>query len=78
MKLYLVYTDKYDWDEYDSCAVLAKNEEEAIELCTTAGNKCFCHVIYQPLFGKRTKDNLHVIEIDTKQKGIICASFNAG
>ena len=31
MKVYRVWVDKYDYDEYDSCVVVAANEDNARE-----------------------------------------------
>jgi len=64
--IYLVERkDDVGWDEYDAFVVRAKNEEEAITICSE-----------QAFFNK---DNTTVKEINSKGKsGVILGSFNAG
>lgn len=77
MKLFLLErTETIDYDEYDSCVVCAKNEEEAKEISIKE--------LHEDTFSGWT-DNKSVIsatEIGTAKRGtkvgIILASFNAG
>lgn len=65
MALYLVSrNDEVDYDEYDSFVVRAKNEEEAILICSD---------------DQFRKDNTTIEKLEEKGKSeIILGSYNAG
>ena len=69
MEVYkIILDDAFDWDEYDSCVVVANTKAEAR---STAEAKCF-----------NFKDKeLIITEIGSSyisEPKVICASFNAG
>lgn len=68
MKLFIISTDEYDYDEFDSMVISAENEEEARD-CAKQAN----------LPGDMKKWKYE--EIGTYNKSIVCvvhSSFNAG
>lgn len=79
MKVFKVWTDNYDYDEYDSCIVVAESIEEIKQSITYYNSYC---IIYEhtpnSIFFKNYQGEIHIKEVDLTKKGIICASFNAG
>jgi DNA-dependent RNA polymerase auxiliary subunit epsilon len=77
MKCFLVYVDNYDYDEYDSCVILADSEEEVRsmfkrerlfnEYITTIGEDFYFY---------DHQGEIHIKEVT--EKGLVIASFNAG
>lgn len=73
MKLYIVKADDYDWDEYDSFIIWAKNPEEALQLALNEARSGWRE--------RKTNfdEGVTVTEVKKpKQATILLASFNAG
>lgn len=72
MKIYVVErTDQVGWDEYDSFVVVAKDEEQALDIVLTSnydGGPPDCWI----------RDLVKVSEVDLSGAGIVLGSFNAG
>lgn len=64
MKSYLITTNYWDYDLYDSCVVVAETKERALEI---AREKLF-----------KEYQELEIEVMDLKNEGIIISSFNAG
>ena len=71
MKVYLVYADEYDYDDYDAIVVVAENEENALEM---AKSGCWDGGSYF----KKHQGEIHVKEVDLTTEHIVLESFNAG
>lgn len=65
MRVYSVWTDKWDYDEYDGFVVVAKDKESALAM--VIGN-----------FNKRQRDSIHVEEVDLTTEHMVLGSYNAG
>lgn len=67
--MYKVYsverTDKINYDEYDECVVVAKDEEEAFELATNN------YYVF-------TRDNVDIVEVKLDSAKAVLGSYNAG
>lgn len=77
MKCYIVYVDKFDYDEYDACVVLADSEEEVRNM--------FKREEYYAGHITRIEEDVHFYDHQGKihieevtEKGLVLASFNAG
>lgn len=65
MKVYSVWTDKWDYDNYDAFVVVAENEEKALELVK---NK----------FEEYQLPYVNVDEVDLTTEQVVLESYNAG
>jgi hypothetical protein len=75
MKLYLIYrTDEYGYDEYDEAVVCAESEEEARNIHPREG----CSSLEGWIEPKDVKVSYLGEAEKGWEKGVICASFNAG
>lgn len=70
MKVYHVYVDDYDWDEFDAIIVVAENEDRALEIVKNG--------YYDGCYFKEEQGEIHVEEIDLTYEHIVLESFNAG
>ena len=70
MKVYLVYADDYDWDDYEAIVVVAENEESALEMANSG--------YYGDSYFKKHQGEIHVKEVDATTKHVVLESFNAG
>lgn len=70
MKVYLVYADDWDYDDYDALVIVAENEESALAMANSGylGGSYF----------KERQGEIHVKEVDLTTERIIMESFNAG
>ena len=91
MKVYLLTQDEAnDYDTYDSCIVVAKNEHDAKRI-HPIDEYCWCDE--KKKFGRYTQegtwysyadswathpDNVNVEEVSLSEYGLILSSFNAG
>jgi hypothetical protein len=66
MKVYSVYVDEYDYDDYYDVIVVAKNEERALEMIKTG---YFGHCYF-----KESQGEIHVEEVDLTIEHIISSS----
>lgn len=64
MKVYYVYPDDWDYDDYDAFIVVAENEDRALEMVKGRF--------------KKWQGEIHAEEVDTNTEGIILGSYNAG
>lgn len=76
MKLYLVSSDDYSFDEYDAFVVLANSKAEAIKIaCTPSGyDTSDCFEDYQKANGLDVEE----IDLTNEEPRQILGSFNAG
>lgn len=76
MKLYLVSSDDYSFDEYDAFVVLANSKEEATKIaCTPSGyDTSDCFEDYQKANGLDVEE----IDLTNEEPRQILGSFNAG
>lgn len=70
MKVYRVYADDYDYDEYDAIVVVAENEERALAMANI-GN-------WGESYFRKNQGSIHVKEVDLTTEHIVLESFNAG
>ena len=70
MKVYRVYADDYDYDEYDAIVVVAENEERALTMANS-GN-------WGDSYFRKSQGAIHVKEVDLTTEHVILESFNAG
>ena len=70
MKVYRVYADDCDYDEYDAIVVVAENEERALAMANSGHWG-------ESYFGK-SQGAIHVTEVDLTTEHIVLTSFNAG
>ena len=71
MKVYNVYPDDYDYDQYKGVVIVAKNEAQVLEM------------LKDPPYGGSTyfessQGEIHIEEVDLTKPSVILASFNAG
>lgn len=65
MRVYSVWTDKWDYDEYDEFVVVAKDEYSALEMVIGS-------------FNEWQRDGIHIEEVDLTTEHMVIGSFNAG
>lgn len=65
MNVYYVWTDKWDWDEYDGFVVVAKDENSALEMVIGS-------------FNEWQRDSVNVEEVDLTSEHMVLGSYNAG
>lgn len=75
MKVYKLWVDKTDYDEYDSVVVVAGDENEAIEIVQNATGTLGWGI--RGYFNE-SQGEIHIEEIDSTKKGVVLASYNAG
>ena len=69
-KVYYVFPDYYDYDDFDGIVVVAENEERALEIVNTS--------YYNGSYFKARQGEIHIEEIDLTTEHIVLASFKAG
>lgn len=76
MKIFKVWVDHYDYDQYDSFVAVAESAEAIKEkfYINEYGKRCYDEDIK---FGKY-QGEIHIEEIDLNKEGVILSSFNAG
>lgn len=65
MKVYSVWTDKWDYDEYDEFIVVANNEDSALTMVIGS-------------FEEYQRPYIHIKEVDLTTEHVVLGSFNAG
>ena len=65
MKVYSIWTNKWDYDEFDGFVVVAKDEKSALEMVIGS-------------FNEWQRDSIHVEEVDLTMEYVVLESFNAG
>ena len=76
MKCFLVYVKDYDYDQYDSVAVLAESKEEVREMFIKDGEYTYIGEHLDGPWFHKSQGKIYIEEMT--KKGIVCASFNAG
>lgn len=70
MKTYLVWVEKYDYDEYDSVVVVAESKDKALEMVKNG----YCGGSY---FAEH-QGEIYIDEVNLNTEHIVLASYNAG
>ena len=70
MKVYCVYVNNYDYDDFDAIVVVAENEDRALAIA----NSGYCGNCYF----KEYQGEIHIKEVDLTKEYVVLASFNAG
>lgn len=70
MKVYLVYPEKFTWDEFEGLVLVAENKDRALEMVETG--------YYGGCYFKEHQGEIGVEEIDLTEECIILESFFAG
>lgn len=65
MKLYSVWSEKWDYDDYDEVVVVAKNEDAA-------------WTMVESMFKDYQLPYIHIDEVNLTTEHIVLGSFNAG
>lgn len=65
-KIYLVESETYAWDEFDSVVIVADNEEEALSIAIDKH------------FFNESQGAITATEVDLTESGVVLSSFNAG
>ena len=65
MKVYNVWTNKWDYDDYDAFVVVAENEDKALELVKNE-------------FDEYQLPYINVDEVDLTTEQVVLGSYNAG
>lgn len=76
MKCYMVYVDRYDYDEYDACIVLADSEEEVRSMFKREKTYDGYITKMKGVYFDDHQGEIHIKEVT--KKGLVLASFNAG
>ena len=69
-KVYYVFPDYNDWDDFDGIVVVAENEERALEIVNTS--------YYNSSYFKAHQGEIHIEEVDVTTEHIVLTSFRAG
>lgn len=87
MKVFKVYVKNWDWDQYDSCIVVAESEEDVRSMLENDSHWITNRVVVKtPTPTKHTvtcyfesnQGKIFIEEVDLNTKDVICSSFNAG
>ena len=70
MKVYHVYVDAYDWDDFDAVVVVAENEDRALAMVNSG--------YWGGCYFKERQGEIHIEEVDLTKEYIVLESFNAG
>ena len=70
MKVYHVWTDRYDYDGYDAVVIVAENEDRALEIVD--------HGNYGRGYFREWQGKIHIEEVDLTKEHVVIESFNAG
>ena len=70
MKVYYVYADRYDYDDFDGLVVVAEDKDRVLEMVKVGYfGKCYF---------KEWQGEIHIEEVDLTKEYIVLESFNAG
>lgn len=70
MKVYRVYVDDWDYDEFDAVVVVAENEDKALAMVENGyHDRCYF---------EKWQGEIHVEEVDLTYEHVVLESFNAG
>ena len=88
LKVFRVWADHWDWDQYDSFIIVGKDQESVLKQfrADKNGNRIYLGSINDPALGLygtpyvfgSNQGELHIEEIDLTAPALILASFNAG
>lgn len=87
LKVFRVWADRYDYDQYDSFIIVGKDKESVLKQFET--DKCghlYRGPVNNPIFGRSefcyffepNQGELHIEEIDITTPALILGSYNAG
>ena len=71
MKVYYVYPDDYNYDEYTGLVIVAENERDALAMTKTGGHEGGSYFY-------KWQGEIHVEEVDLNKAHIVMESYNAG
>lgn len=72
MKAYVVWVDKYDYDDFDAIVVVAKSKDDALNMAKIGyGNDGRSYF-------REWQGEIHAEEINLGIKHVVLTSFNAG
>ena len=78
-KVFLVErTDPVDWDEYDSCVIIADNEEEVHRMIESDDIPNFNQSGKSYWDTGRDRRKVTEIDLNDDKSCLVCSSFNAG
>ena len=66
MKIFLVWVDKYDYDDYDGVVVVAESKERALE------------IVNERNYFNENQGEVFITEVNTTMEHVFLESFNAG
>ena len=66
MKIFLVWVDKYDYDDYDGVVVVAESKERALE------------IVNERNYFNENQGEVFITEVNTTMEHVVLESFNAG
>ena len=70
MKVYYVYADRYDYDDFDGLVVVAEDKDRVLEMVKVGYfGKCYFN---------EWQGEIHIEEVDLTKEHIVLESFNAG
>ena len=78
MKVFRVYVDNCDYDEFDGCIVVAESIEDVKSMMkhtTKYGHRTY---IDDGVWFNDRQGQIKIAEVDLTRKGVILSSFNAG
>lgn len=70
MKVYYVYVNDWDYDDFDAIVVVAENEDRAFEIASSN--------YYDHCYFKEHQGEIRVEEVDLTKEHVVLESFNAG
>lgn len=71
MKVYLVYPDYFDYDQFDGLVVVAENKDKALTVVNNGG-------WFGNGYFKENQGEIHIKEVDLATEHVVLESFNAG
>lgn len=82
MKTFLLWVENVDYDEYDSCVIVAEDEAQVRAMMRHSDESYCPHTTIGEgencvFFGDH-QGEIHIKEVDMTRPHVVCASFNAG
>ena len=70
MKVYIVYPDRYGYDQYDGVVIVAENEMQVLEMLKDPP--------YKDTYFESSQGEIHIEEVDLTKPSVVLDSYNAG
>lgn len=70
MKVYYVYVNDWDYDDFDALVVVAENEDRALEIVNSG--------YWDGCYFKEYQGEIHIEEVDLTKEYVVITSYNAG